>query len=167
MDSLILALEEHKSKSKPRAVTGITRIIQLRERSARGAWREREEVGRYRIQSHCFSFSQTNLHTHHLFPCVEPWVIYKCLVMRLFLQFNTSIHQALGRGGLIRSTLSFLSFFFLEEERLYRNNCHQKRATFKVFQPTIQEFYRNTNLINPPYLILTQNHQLIQINLYD
>lgn len=32
MDSLILALEEHKSKSKPWPVTSITRIIHLRER---------------------------------------------------------------------------------------------------------------------------------------
>lgn len=40
MDSLILALEEHKSKSKPWPVTGITRIIHLREGRARGGWRE-------------------------------------------------------------------------------------------------------------------------------
>lgn len=31
--------------------------------------------------------------------------------MRLFLQFNTSIHQALQRGGLIWSALSFLGGF--------------------------------------------------------
>lgn len=38
MDSLILALEEHKSKSKPWPVTSITRIIHLRgERRAGGA----------------------------------------------------------------------------------------------------------------------------------
>lgn len=42
MDSLILALEEHKSKSKPRPVTSITRIIHLRERRAGG---EREGDG--------------------------------------------------------------------------------------------------------------------------
>lgn len=42
MDSLILALEEHKSKSKPWPVTGITRIIHLREGRAGGGWRERQ-----------------------------------------------------------------------------------------------------------------------------
>lgn len=61
------------------------------------------------ILSHCFSSSlQTNPHTHRLSPSVTPWVIYKCLIMRVFLQFNTSIHQAIQKGSLIWRALSFL-----------------------------------------------------------
>jgi len=56
MDSLILALEEHKSKSKPWAVRAITRIIHLREREGE----RQREAGRVRRDSlrvsHCFSF---------------------------------------------------------------------------------------------------------------
>lgn len=74
----------------------------------KSSWRV-ERGRRSGISSHCFSSSlQTNPHTHHLSPSVTPWVIYKCLIMRLFLQFNTSIHQALWRGSLIWRALSFL-----------------------------------------------------------
>lgn len=97
MDSLILGLEEHKSKSKPRPVTSITRIIHLREGRACGVWGGG--------QTGCDWVSlfplllEKNLHTRHRSSDVTPRVIYKCLIMRLFLPFSLSIHQA-RCGGL-------------------------------------------------------------------
>lgn len=92
MDSLILGLEEHKSKSKPRPVTSITRIIHLREGRACGVRGERVGGRRGAPEHHCFSSSlQKNLHRSS---GVTSWVIYKCLIMRLFRLFSLSIHQA-------------------------------------------------------------------------
>lgn len=96
MDSLILGLEEHKSKSKPRPVTSITRIIHLREGRACGVWGEGGWGGAGRVRLSIIV--SPPLHTHHLSSSVTPWVIYKCLIMRLFLPFSLSIHQA-GYGG--------------------------------------------------------------------
>lgn len=45
MDSLILALEEHKSKSKPQPVTSITRIIHLRGKEELGGERRLRRGG--------------------------------------------------------------------------------------------------------------------------
>lgn len=98
MDSLILALEEHKSKSKPQPVTSITRIIHLRERRAGGGFRDAVR-GRRLIVSPCGP------------PASHPGLIYKCLVMRLFLHFSTGIHQT-GRGPNLGRFVIFFFFFF-------------------------------------------------------
>lgn len=91
MDSLILGLEEHKSKSKPRPVTSITRIIHLREGRARGVRRG----GADWVSLFLLLFAEIFTPATD----VTPWVIYKCLIMRLFLPFSLSIHQA-RCGGL-------------------------------------------------------------------